>query len=141
MPEEIQSSTQVFNSHFVNDIKDPYTDKAYKKSCLVVHTYNNKKKNLVLMHLPKIPEVSQGIGSYLAAIIQNNDNDNIRFYLRDIRQAYIEIASNLNLNFYIRPLSKLISQLSASFDSIVKVMKPLYCEPEANNHWFAIYHP
>ena len=113
MPKKVQSSTQVFNSHFVNNIKDPYTDKAYEKSRLVMHTYNDKMKNLMLMHSPKIPRVSQGIGSCLTAIIGDNDNDNIRFYLRNITQAYIEIASNLNLDFYIRPLSKLISQLSA----------------------------
>ena len=141
MPEKIQSSTQVFYSHFVNDIKDPYPDKIYEKSCLVVHTYNDKKKNLMLMHSPKIPEVSQSIGSCLATIIRDNDNDNFRFYLRDIRQAYIEIVLNNNLNFYIRLLSELISQLSVSFNSIVKVMKPLYSESEADNYRFAIYHP
>lgn len=84
IPEEVPSSTQVFNSCFVDEIKDPYTDKAYKKSYLVVYTYNNKKKNLVLMHLSKILDINQGIGSYLASIIQYNDNDNIEFYLWDI---------------------------------------------------------
>ena len=74
-------------------------------------------------------------------MIQDNYNDNIRFYLWDIMRAYIEIASDLNPDFDIQPFSKLISQLSASFDSILKVMKPLYGEPEADNHWFTIYHP
>ena len=60
------------------------------------------------MHLPKIPRVSQGIVSCLATIIWDNDNCNIRFYLRDIIQAYIEIALDLNLDFYIQLLSKLI---------------------------------
>ena len=106
-----------------------------------MHAYNDEKKNFVLIHSPKIPGVSQGIGSYLVAIIQDDDNDNIRFYLQDITQAYIEIVLDLNLDFYIRPLSELISKLSASFDSIVKVMRPLYGEPEADNHRFAIYHP
>ena len=93
------------------------------------------------MHSSKILEVSQGIGSCLTAIIQNNDNDNIRFYLRDITQAYIKIAWDFNPNFYIRPLSKTISQLSASFDFIVKVIRLLYGKLEANNHRFPIYHP
>ena len=93
------------------------------------------------MHSPKIPGVSQGIFSCLAAIIRDDDNDNIRFYLRDNMQVHVEIASDLNPDFYIRPLSKLISQLSASSDSIVKVMRPLYGEPEADNHRFVIYHP
>ena len=133
-PEEIPSNTQVFNSSLVDNIKDLCTNK-------VVHAYNDKKKNLVLMHSPKIPGFSQGIGSCLPAIIRDDDNNNIKFYLRDITQAYIEIASDLNLNFYIQPLSKLISQPSASSNSIAKVMRPLYGKPEADNHRFGIYHP
>ena len=73
-------------------------------------------------------------------MIQDNYNHNIRFFLRDITRAYIDIASDLNLDFYIQPLSKLILQLCASFDSIVKVIRSLYSKPEADYHWFAIYH-
>lgn len=67
--EVIPSSTQVFNSCFVDYIKDLYTDKANEKSCPVVHTYNNKKKKLMLMHLLKAPKISQVISFYLTAII------------------------------------------------------------------------
>ncbi len=84
MLEEVLSSTQVFNSSLVDNIKDPCTDKAYEKNRPVMHTYNDEKKNLenlVLIHLPKIPKVNQGIGFCLAAIIRDNDNDNIKFYL------------------------------------------------------------
>lgn len=122
-------------------MKDLCNDKAYEKSCPVVYTYHNKKKNLVLMHSLKIPRVSQSIGSYLTAIIQNNNNNNITFYLWDITQAYIEIALDLNPNFYIQLLSKLILQLNISFGSIIKVIRPLYGEPEADNHWLNIYYP
>ncbi len=52
----------------------------------------------------------------------------------------MKIASDLNLDFYIRLLSELILQLSASFKSIIKVMRPIYYELEANNHQFPIYH-
>lgn len=58
MPEEVPSNTQVFNSCFVDDIKDLCIDKADEKSCSVVYAYNDEKKNLVLMHLPKIPGIS-----------------------------------------------------------------------------------
>ncbi len=105
-----------------------------------MHVYNDEKKNLMLMYLPKILGVRQGISFYFAAIIQDNDNDNIRFYLRDITKAYLEISLDLNSDSYIQPLSKLISQLSASFNSIITVIRLLYIEPEANNHRFAIYH-
>ena len=67
-------------------------------------------------------------------MIQDNYNDNIRFYLWDITRAYIDIALDLNPDFYIWPLSKLISQLSALFDSIIKFMRPLYGEPEEDNY-------
>lgn len=92
------------------------------------------------MHLLKIPRVRQSIGSCFATIIQNNDNDNIKFYLQDITQAYIEIALEYNPNLYIRQLFKLISQLNTTFDSIVKVIRSLYGKPEVDNQWFAIYH-
>ena len=105
-----------------------------------MHVNNDKKKYFVLIHSPKIIKVSQGISFCLAAIIENNNNDIIRFYLRDIIQAYIKIASDLNLDFYIQLLFKLISQLSASFNSIVKVMRPLYNKPKTNNHRFTIYY-
>lgn len=83
--EEVLNSTQVFNFCFINDIKDLYTDKANKKSHPVVHIYNDEKKNLVLIHSPKILGVSQGIGFCLTVIMQDNDNNNIKFYLQDIR--------------------------------------------------------
>lgn len=69
MFEEVLSSTQVFNSSFVNNIKDPCTDKAYIKNRSVLYTYKNEKKNLILMHLSKILEVSQDNSSCLIIII------------------------------------------------------------------------
>ena len=48
--EKIQISTQAFNSHFVDDIKYLYTDKANEKNSPVVHTYNDEKKNFVLIY-------------------------------------------------------------------------------------------
>ena len=58
--EEVPSSTQVFNSPFVNEIKDPCIDKAHQKNRLVIQAYNDNK-NLELTQLPKIQRVSQDI--------------------------------------------------------------------------------
>ena len=88
-------------------------DKIYEKSYPVMHTYNDEKKSFTLIYLPKILRVSQDIGSCPIAIIQDNDNDNIRFYLRNIIQVYIKITLDLNSNFYIQLFSKLILQLNA----------------------------
>lgn len=46
---KISSNIQVFNSHFIDEIKDLYTKKTYKKICLIIQTYNNENKNLILM--------------------------------------------------------------------------------------------
>lgn len=66
---EILSNTKTLNSCFIYDIKDLYIDKASEKSCLVKYTYNNEKKNFMLMHLSKIPGVSQVIGFCFITII------------------------------------------------------------------------
>ena len=80
-PEKVLNSIQDLNSRFLNDIKDLCTDKAYEKSHSVIYAYNDEKKNSILGHLPKIPKISHGISFYFASIIQDNDNDKIRFYL------------------------------------------------------------
>lgn len=58
MFEKLLTSIQVLNVRFVDNLKDLYNDKAYEKSCLVMHTFNDEKKNLILMHLLKILKVS-----------------------------------------------------------------------------------
>lgn len=67
------------NPFFIDNIKNLYINKANKKICLVVHTYNDDNKNLVLMHPWKILKFSQGIDSCFTAIIWDNKNDNIKF--------------------------------------------------------------
>ena len=57
MLEEVPNSTQVFNSCFIDEIKDLCTNKAYEKSCLVVQADNDKDKNLELTKLPIIQQV------------------------------------------------------------------------------------
>lgn len=100
-----------------------------------MYTYNNKKNNIILLHLSKILGLSQDICFYF-----NNNNENIRFYLRDITQAYIKIASNLYPNFHIRLLSKVILELKISLDSMSRVMRLLYNKPKADKYQFAIYY-
>ena len=134
---DISSNTRIFNSRFVDEIKYAGTDKAYKKSRLVVQAYNDQEKDLVLTQSPTIQRVSQRLIVCLAAMFQDN---NIKLYLRDVTQAYVQSTSNLNREFYIRPPLELISLLGSSSDCVVKVMKPLYGVPKAGNHWFATYY-
>ena len=101
--ENIPSNARIFNSRFVDEMKNPGTDKAYGKSRLVVQAYNDKDKNLVLTQLSRIQRVSQRLIVCLAAMFQ--DNDNIKLYLQDITQAYVQSTSDLNRDFYIWPPS------------------------------------
>ena len=47
-PKDILQSNRVFNSRFVDKIKNPSTDKAFEKSKLVIQAYNDPEKNLIL---------------------------------------------------------------------------------------------
>ena len=61
-------------------------------------------------------------------------DNNIKLYLQDITQTYVQSTLNLNQEFYIRPPLELISLFGASSDCVLKVIKPLYGVPEAGNH-------
>jgi hypothetical protein len=73
------SGTRLFNSRFVDEIKNKGTDKAFKKSRLVVQAYNDQEKELVLTQSPTIQRVSQRLILCLAAILPQ-----AQLYLRDI---------------------------------------------------------
>jgi hypothetical protein len=124
---------RIFNSQFVDEIKNPGTDKAFEKLRLVVQAYNDQGKDLVLTQSPTIQRISQRIILALSAILQNESTS---LYLRDISQAYVQSDTRLNRDFYVRPPAEL--QLNKG--TILKVVKPLYGVPEVGNHWFSTYH-
>jgi hypothetical protein len=45
---EVLKNVRIFNSHFVDEIKHSDTSQAYEKSRLVIQTYNDHEKTLVL---------------------------------------------------------------------------------------------
>ncbi len=131
-PKDVPVGIRVFNSRFVDEIKNASTDKAFEKSRLVLQAYNDFNKDLVLTQLPTIQRVSQRLIVCLTAILQDG---NTKLYLRDVTQAYVQSASNLNRDFFICPPPELITMMGASSSCILKVVKPLYGVPEAGNHW------
>jgi hypothetical protein len=136
-PKDIPQSNRVFNSRFVDEIKNPGTDKAFEKSRLVVQAYNDPEKDLVLTQSPTIQRVSQRLILCITAITQDSGK---YLYLRDISQAYIQSATKLNRDFYIRAPPELGIALGVPQGTILKVVRPLYGIPEAGNHWFKTYH-
>ena len=51
---DISESMRIFNFRFINEMKNAETDKAFKKSKLVIQTYNDLEKSIVLMQSPTI---------------------------------------------------------------------------------------
>jgi hypothetical protein len=133
---DVPQGARLFNSRFVDKIKNKGTDKAYEKSRLVIQAYNDKEKELVLTQSPTIQRVSQRLILCIAAM----KHPEAQLYLRDISQAYVQSTTNLNREFYVRPPQELSQELGIDRGSVLKVVRPLYGVPEAGNHWFKTYH-
>ena len=133
---EIPKDSRVFGSRFVDEIKNPGTDKAYEKSRLVIQAYNDQKKDLVLTKSPTVQRVSQKIILALVATLKGDKEKPLSLYLRDISQAYVQLRTPLVRDFYAR----LPPKLGLPAETILKVVCPLYGVPEAGNHWFQTYH-
>jgi hypothetical protein len=122
---------RLFNSRFVDDIKDKDTPTAYEKSRLVVQAYNDYGKLDILTESPTIQRSSQRLILCLAAILPNT-----KLYVRDISQAYVQSTTLLNRSFYMKPPAN-----SALYGKgLLKVLRPLYGIPEAGTHWYKTYH-
>jgi len=93
---DIPQGVRIFNSRFVDEIKNAGTDKAFEKSRLVVQAYNDHEKELVLTQSPTIQRVSQRLVLALSAILPDAS-----LYLRDISQAYVQSNTRLNRDFFV----------------------------------------
>jgi hypothetical protein len=125
---DVSADVRIFSSRFVDEIKHPDTEKAFEKSRLVVQAFNDQNKTLVLTQSSIIQRVSQRLIICLAATLS------MHLYLRDITQAYVQSATSLNRDFYVQPSPKLIKLMRIFNDCILKVIKPLYDVPKADNH-------
>ena len=76
---EIPSNARIFNARFVDEIKNADTEKAFEKSRLVMQTYNDQIKNLVLTQFSTIQRISQRLIICFASIFSNS-----KLYLRDV---------------------------------------------------------
>ena len=128
---EVPKNIRIFNSRFVDEIKNIGTANAFEKSRLVVQAYNDHDKMSILTQSPTIQRMSQRLILALSAI-----NPQLSLYLRDITQAYVQSSTSLNRQFYIRPPI----EFGLENGTVMKVIKPLYGVPEAGAHWFNTYH-
>ena len=130
--DKVPQGTKIFNSRFVDEVKNAGTAAAFEKSRLVVQAYNDEGKNMVSTQALTIQQMSQRFILAFAAIMINSCS----LYLRDITQAYVQSTTSLNQKFYVRPPQ----ELDFGNGAILKIIKPLYGVPEAGAHWFNTYH-
>ncbi len=129
---EVLKNVRIFNSRFVNEIKHSDISQAYEKSRLVVQTYNDHEKTLMLTQAFTIQRMSQRIILVIAA----NINENHHLYLKNLTQTYIQSKSFLNRMFFICSLL----DLNSFDDVILRIIKFLYDVFEIETHWFNTYH-
>ena len=82
----VPNGIRIFNSRFVDEVKNAGTSTAFEKSRLVVQAYNDAEKELVLTQSPTIQRVSQRLILALTATLIGSGKN---LYLKDISQAYI----------------------------------------------------
>ncbi len=122
---EVLKNVRIFNFRFVDEIKHPDISQAYEKYRLMIQTYNDHEKTLMLTQAPIIQRMRQRIILVIAASM----ND-CHLYLKNITQTYSQSKSPLNRMFFIR--SSL--DLDLSDDAILRVIKSLYDVSEAKAH-------
>ena len=115
---------KIFNSRFVDEIKNINTVDAYEKFRLIMQTYNDDDKAKVLIQTPTIQRINQRL---ILTLTVNMSHLNL--FLRNISQAYVQSTISLTRKFFIRP------PIELKFgDAIFKIIKPLYEVPEAGIH-------
>jgi hypothetical protein len=127
--DDVSSDVRIFNFRFVNEIKHFDIDKAFEKSRLVVQTFNDQNKDLVLTQSSTIQRISQRLIVCLIVVFSE-----MNLYLRNITQTYVQSVTSLNRDFFVRSSVELIKHLDIDTNSILKIVKSLYDVLEADNH-------
>jgi hypothetical protein len=132
---DVSLDVRIFSSRFVNKIKHLDIDKIFKKFRLVVQAFKNQNKTFVLTQSSIIQKVNQRLIICLAVTLSQ-----MKLYLRNITQIYVQSRSIFNKNFYVQSLLELIKLIRIFNHCILKMIKSLYDVSKANNHWFKTYH-
>jgi hypothetical protein len=126
---DVSFDVRIFNFRFVNEIKHFDIDKAFEKSRLVMQTFNDQNKNLVLTQSFIIQWVNQDLIVCLIVVFSK-----MNLYLRNIIQTYVQSITSWNRDFFVRSFVELIKHLDIDTNNILKIIKSLYDILEANNY-------
>ena len=122
---DVFQGVRIFNSRFVNEIKNINTIDAYEKSRLVMQTYNDQNKAEMLIQTPTIQRMNQRF-----ILILTVNMSHLGFFLRNISQAYVQSTISLTRQFFIRSSV----ELNFKDDFILKVIKSFYEVPKTEVH-------
>jgi hypothetical protein len=126
---DVSANIRIFNSRFVDEVKNSGTEKAFEKFRLMIQAFNDQNKTLVLIQSSIIQRVSQRLIICLVISLFQ-----MKLYLRNITQAYVQFRFNLNRDFYVQSSSELIKLMKISSDCILKMIKSLYEVSKTDNH-------
>jgi hypothetical protein len=143
VPPTIPEYARIFNSRFVDELKNAGTTKEIEKSRLVVQAYHDDDKHSILTQSPTIQRVSQRILLCLAVVMISTGRITGKQFvvlIRDITQAYTQATSELIRDIFVKAPPELLKALNLPDGTILQVVRPLYGVPEAGNHWFKTYH-
>ena len=110
---EMSENMRIFNSRFVDEVKNVDTNSTFEKSRLVMQAYNDSTKHLILTQSSTIQRVSQRLILCLAAIIFS-----IKLYLKNVTQVYVQSNIKLNRDFYIKAPYELASMLGVGSTTV-----------------------
>ena len=108
---------KIFNSRFVDEIKNIDTANAYEKSRLMMQIYNDEKKIEMLIQTFTIQRMNQ---RFILTLTTNMSH--LDLFLRNIFQIYEQSNISLTKEFFIR----LFAELSLGDDAILKIIKSFY---------------
>lgn len=134
---KISSKIKIFNFKFVDEIKNSNIKKTFEKSRLMMQTYNDVIKIIVLIQSSIIQQMNQRI---ILCFVVTFDDKFIKLYFRNVIQTYVQLTSNLNRDFFIKSFHKFVKMMKTKNNCLFKMMKLFYDVFKTNNYWFATYH-
>ena len=108
---------RIFNSRFVDEIKNMGIANAYEKFRLMMQTYNDEKKIEMLTQTFTIQRMSQRLILTLTTSMSH-----LNLFFRDISQVYVQSNISLTKEFFIRSSA----ELNFGDGAILKIIKSLY---------------